>query len=68
VDDAVVDPSAESSQKLRNILHSLQAQSELLRHENQGLRTSLATKKKQTKKSMLLNLQRRQEYYGGALW
>jgi hypothetical protein len=68
VDDAVVDPTAESSQKLRNILHSLQAQSELLQHENQGLRTSLATKKKQTKGSKPLDLQQQQEYHEGAVW
>jgi hypothetical protein len=30
VDNAVEDPTAKSSQKLRNALHSIQAQSELL--------------------------------------
>jgi hypothetical protein len=68
VDNAVEDPTAKSSQKLHNALHSIQAQSELLQHENQGLRISLATKKKQAKKSKPLDLQQQKEYYGSAVW
>jgi hypothetical protein len=34
VDNAVEDPTAKSSQKLHNALHSIQAQSKLLQHEH----------------------------------
>jgi hypothetical protein len=68
-DAAVKDSTEESSRRLGASLHSLQVQNELLHHENKGLRNELTFKKKQKKKSKLLDLHQRNEYHGGgAFW
>ncbi|KAF2822388.1 hypothetical protein CC86DRAFT_396655 [Ophiobolus disseminans] len=41
---------------------------ELLRHENEGLKEALIVKKRHRKVSKPLNLQQREEYYGGAMF
>jgi hypothetical protein len=52
---------------VRDLLHRLAVENELLQYENTGLRDAVATKKKQKKKSKALNLQQHQEYHGGAM-
>jgi len=42
-------------------------QKELLEDKNKGLREALCTKKKHNKKGKVLDLQQREEYYGGAM-
>jgi hypothetical protein len=69
LDAAVADKAKAESKQLAGALHSLQVQNELLHHENDGLRAALTTKRKHQKKSKRLDLQQREEYYGGAvLW
>jgi hypothetical protein len=54
--------------KLRRSLHHLSAQNSILRGENQGLRAALKIKKRHQKKSYTLQLNRPEEYYGGAVF
>jgi hypothetical protein len=63
---AVKDTSAETSQKLSQTLHQLQVQNELLHHEISGLRDALTTKKQRKNADKPLDLQREEEYHGGA--
>jgi hypothetical protein len=69
LDAAVAERAKDEGKRVAAALHSLQVQNELLHHENEGLRAALITKERQDKKSKVLDLQQRQEYYGGAvLW
>jgi hypothetical protein len=56
-----------SRSRVRDLLHRLAVENELLQYENTGLRDAVATKKKQKKKGKALNLQQHQEYHGGAM-
>lgn len=66
---AVKDQSSRETKKLRQSLHHLSVQNELLHYNIDGLREALATKKKRKRKGKALDLQQRKEYYGGSvLW
>ena len=65
-DAAVADKAKDEAKQLAVALHSLQAQNELLHHENNGLRAAISTKKRHQKKSKTLDLQHGEEYHGGA--
>ena len=67
-DAAVADKAKVKAKQLSASLHSLQAQNELLHHENDGLRAALDTKKKHQKPGYKLDLQQREEYHGGAVF
>ena len=60
------DKSSKESKKLRRSLHHISVQNELLHHEIQGLKEALLVKKKHKKKSHTLQLNRQEEYHGGA--
>jgi hypothetical protein len=62
---AVKDTAAEDSQKLSQMLHQLQIQSEVLQHENNGLRDTLTAKKQCKAAGKPLNLQHEESYHGG---
>jgi hypothetical protein len=50
-------------------LHSLQVNNELVHHQNEGLRTTFATKKRHQRKSKPLVLQQRKEFESaGVFW
>ncbi|KAF2822317.1 hypothetical protein CC86DRAFT_448156 [Ophiobolus disseminans] len=66
VRSAVSDRGADESKRLSQMLHTLAVQKELLHHKNKGLKEALVVKKKHRKASKLLDLQQREEYYGGA--
>jgi hypothetical protein len=63
---AVKDTLANTSQKLSQMLHQLQVQNKLLHYENSSLRDALTTKKQRKNLSKPLDLQRKEEYHGGA--
>ncbi|KAH4914299.1 hypothetical protein HBI79_242250 [Parastagonospora nodorum] len=66
---AVKDTRQDEAKKLSYTLHQLSVQNQLLQHELKGVQEALQYKKKHKKKGKALNLQQRQEYYGGAmLW
>jgi hypothetical protein len=65
---AVKDSHQSEARKLRSSVHHLSIQNKLLKHENEGLRKALQHKQKHKKKSKALDLQQRQEYYGGAVF
>lgn len=54
----------QDTKKLRQSLHHLSIQNELLKHEMDGIKHILSTKKKRKRKGKTLDLQQRQEYYG----
>ncbi|KAH4206555.1 hypothetical protein HBI95_117190 [Parastagonospora nodorum] len=68
VRDAAKDRAQDGVRKLSVPLHHLQVQNELLRHENEQLRTALLHKQKHKRKSKALNLQQRQEYHSSAVF
>ena len=68
VRSAVNDEGAKESKQLSLSLHRLQVQNELLHHENDGLREALTATKKHKKRGKPLDLQQREEYYGGAVF
>jgi hypothetical protein len=63
---AVKDTLAKTSQKLSQMLHQLQVQNKLLHYENSGLRDALTTRRQRKNLSKPLDLQRKEEYHGGA--
>ena len=66
---AVKDLESVEAKELRFKFHDLSTQSELLYHENDGLREALVSTKKRKKNGKRLDLQQRKEYHGGAvLW
>ena len=56
LDSVVADKSSEEARALRQKVHTLAIDNELLRNENNSLSESLTIKKKQDKKSKTLNL------------
>ncbi|KAF1357496.1 hypothetical protein EJ07DRAFT_127969 [Lizonia empirigonia] len=69
LDSVVADKSSEEARALRQKVHTLAIDNELLRNENDGLSESLTIKKKQDKKSKALNLVKPAlNYWGGARW
>jgi hypothetical protein len=69
MDAAVADKANVETKQLATTLHSLQVQNELLHYENDGLRATIATKRKHAIKSKVLDLRQRQEYHAGVvLW
>jgi hypothetical protein len=64
----VKDSSEVPARQLALALHLLQAQNELLHHKNEGLREALATKQNNAKNSKPLELQKRKEYWSGAVF
>ncbi|KAK1912705.1 hypothetical protein P3342_004641 [Pyrenophora teres f. teres] len=58
----------DKAKQLRQSLHSLQVQNELLHHENNGLQSALCVKQNHKKKSYPLDLQQPEEHYGGAVF
>jgi len=63
------DERSKETKKLNRSLHHISIQNEILRHEIQGLKDALMTKKKQKKKSHPLDLQTDQDtYHGGAVF
>jgi hypothetical protein len=65
---AVKDTAAEESKKLAELVHHMQVQNKLLKHDNKGLRDALRVKEKHKKKSKVLNLQQREEYHSSAVF
>jgi len=65
---AVKDQGSQDTKKLRQSLHHLSVQNELLKHEIDGLKQALSIKRKRNKKGKPLDLQQRQEYHGGAVF
>jgi hypothetical protein len=65
---AVNDSHQNQARKLRSSVHHLSVQNELLRHENEGLRSALSHRKRHRGKSKALDLQQREEYHGGAIF
>jgi hypothetical protein len=66
---AMRDQGSKDTQKLRQSLHHLSVQNELLKHETDGIKQALSVKEKRKKKGKALDLQQRKEYHGGAiLW
>ncbi|EOA81985.1 hypothetical protein ACJQWK_05474 [Exserohilum turcicum] len=61
-DVAVLDRSTAAAKELRQALHSLQVNNELLHVEIDELRGEIATKKQRPKHNRVLNLQQHQEY------
>ncbi|KAF2727386.1 hypothetical protein EJ04DRAFT_451419 [Polyplosphaeria fusca] len=68
VRSAVRDQGSKDTQKLRQSLHHLSIQNELLKHEMDGIKQALSAKKKREKKGKALDLQQRKEYHGGAIF
>ncbi|KAF7571262.1 TolA, Membrane protein involved in colicin uptake [Pyrenophora tritici-repentis] len=67
--DAAVDNKARlEARRLEASLHSLQVQNELLHYENDGLLQAAKGQKKHKTKSKTMDLQRRKEYHGGAVF
>ncbi|KAI1507588.1 transposase tan1 [Pyrenophora tritici-repentis] len=56
------------ARRLEASLHSLQVQNELLHYENDGLLQAAKGQKKHKTKSKTMDLQRRKEYHGGAVF
>ena len=68
VRSAVKDQGSQDTKKLRQSLHHLSVQNELLKHEIEGIKQVLSTKQKRRKKGKTLDLQQREEYHGGAVF
>ena len=68
VRSAVKDQGSQEAQKLRQSLHHLSVENELLKHEIEGIKQVLSTKQKRRKKGKTLDLQQREEYHGGAVF
>jgi len=66
-DAAVPDTSKNAAKQLKQALHSLQIQNELLHHKNKELRGSITTRKRRKSKRKLLNLQQHKEYHSTAV-
>jgi hypothetical protein len=64
---AVEDRASDEAKQLSASLHHLQVQNELLRHENEGLKAALSTKRKRKKQSKALPLGHSGGSHGGAV-
>jgi hypothetical protein len=62
------DINDKETKKLSRLLYSISVQNKLLKHEVQGLREALASKRKGQKRSKPLDLQQRKEYYGRSVF
>ena len=60
--------SSTEADSLRQSLHRIQIQNELLQHENDGLRDALIQKKRKPTSRKPMDLQQRKEYHGGAVF
>jgi hypothetical protein len=58
---------SDEARKLSTEVHYLAVQNQLINLENQDLRDSLDSQKKNRKKKKVLDLQQRKEYWGGAV-
>jgi hypothetical protein len=65
---AVKDQDSQDTKKLRQSLHHLSVENELLKHEMDGIKQVLSAKKKRRKKGKALDLQQRKEYHGGSVF
>ncbi|PVH91119.1 hypothetical protein DM02DRAFT_546418 [Periconia macrospinosa] len=65
---AVTDTTQPAARAVRSLLHGLQVENELLKHENEGLQVALRVKQRHQKKSKPLDLQQREEYHGGGVF
>ena len=66
-DAAVPDTSKNAAKQLKQALHSLQIQNELLHHEIDELRGSITTKKRRKSDRKVLQLQQHEEYHRTAV-
>ena len=64
----VDDAASREAKKLSQTIHSISTQNQLLKHENEGLRIALSTKKKHQKRSKPLADDQSAEYSGGAVF
>ena len=62
VDAAVPDSSKVEAQRVKQAIHSLQVNNELLHHKNQQLRGEITTKKHRKRHNKILELQQHEEY------
>jgi hypothetical protein len=67
-DAAVPDKTTVEAKRLSQALHSFQVKNEVVREENEDLRTSLNTKKKRAKKSKHLHLSQQKEFHSNAVF
>jgi hypothetical protein len=67
-DAAVPDQTTVEAKRLSQALHSFQVKNEVVREENENLRTSLNTKKKRAKKSKHLRLSQQKESHSNAVF
>jgi hypothetical protein len=65
---AAINRLLSKAKEVSTFLHHLTAQNELLNDKNDRLCKVLSTKKKHNKKSKVLDLQQRNEYYSGAVF
>ncbi|KNG45922.1 pogo transposable [Stemphylium lycopersici] len=68
ITETTQDRDSKGVKKLQRSLHHIATQNDLLRHEIQGLRASLAIKKRHKKKSFTLQDHIQEEYHGGAVF
>lgn len=64
---AVPDTSKNAARQLKQALHSLQTQNELLHYENDELRSNITTRKRRKAERKLVNLQQHEEYHSIAV-
>lgn len=67
VDAAVTDSSKVEARRVKQVIHSLQVNNELLHLENDELRDEITTKKSSKKHNKLLELQQYKEYQSPAV-
>lgn len=68
LDELVEDRAKAQATELLERVEALQVKNKLLREENLGLQEALDTKNKKQKKRNTLDLQQREEYYGGSIF
>jgi hypothetical protein len=64
----VKDTSSKEAKSLSVAFYKLQVNQELKDYQTAGLESALKVRKKQKKKSTILDLQQREEYHGGAVF
>lgn len=67
VDAAALGSSKVGVERVKEIIHSLQVNNELLHHENDELRSEIATKKQSKKQNKILQLQQYKDYQSPAV-
>jgi hypothetical protein len=69
LDVAVKDKSSVETKQMSTALHLLQVNNEFVHHQNKGLRTTIATKKRHQRKGKPLDLQQHKEFESaGVFW